>query len=414
MVLPGATHFTTVGRFEIELDQYGIPHGQFVYCRHYLENPDAAPIDPNQLGGLSDTVYRTTKFDGVFSSLRDAVPRGWSRNIIQQTAPSKLRGRVDYMLQSPDDRLGALGFGRTLEPPAPRRNFHKISDLENLAVLAETIILKHQSLEEHDFERIRNLTLFRTSICGARPKAVVEDTERIWLAKFNHIRDKWNYARVEHAMMELAKSCDIHCGRSCVATVAGRDVLLLERFDRERTDEGYLRFRTISGFTVCTGRVPENKEGRPCASYMMLAEELRKIVAEPVDDSKELYRRMVFNSLIANNNDGLGNHSFVAKDAGWKLSPVYDLGPRAKLFGLERRGLSMDCGIYGVQADKRNLLSECGRFCLCKEEAAAIIDAMEERVRNSWYRVARSTGVSEKDCATISAAFAYPGFRHDP
>ena len=36
---------------------------------------------------------------------------------------------------------------------------------------------------------------------------------------------------------------------------------------------------------------------------------------------------------------------------------------------------------------------------------------MEERVRNTWYDVARRCGVSEQDCEKISGAFAYPGFR---
>jgi hypothetical protein len=40
-----------------------------------------------------------------------------------------------------------------------------------------------------------------------------------------------------------------------------------------------------------------------------------------------------------------------------------------------------------------------------------IIARMEEQVRATWRKVARSVGVSERDCDKISGAFVYPGFR---
>jgi serine/threonine-protein kinase HipA len=32
-------------------------------------------------------------------------------------------------------------------------------------------------------------------------------------------------------------------------------------------------------------------------------------------------------------------------------------------------------------------------------------------VRERWYEIARGAGVTERDCALISGAFVYPGFR---
>ena len=51
------------------------------------------------------------------------------------------------------------------------------------------------------------------------------------------------------------------------------------------------------------------------------------------------------------------------------------------------------------------------RFHLGRDEAEAIVAAMEERGGKSWYETARRAGVSERDCATIGGAFVYPGFR---
>ena len=44
---------------------------------------------------------------------------------------------------------------------------------------------------------------------GARPKAVVEDKDGLRLAKFGRPDDRWNNARVEHAMLVLARRCGL-------------------------------------------------------------------------------------------------------------------------------------------------------------------------------------------------------------
>lgn len=411
IILSGATSFTTAGRFAIEKDEDGIPQGRFVYGRSYLNNPDAIPIDPINLNRLNSAVYGTTALKGVFGALRDAAPDHWGRRVIEKRTRLQQLGEVDYLLHSADDRAGALGFGRGPEPPAPKRKFNKTLDLQKLMALADALIADEESPEDSDAGQIRDLMLINTSMGGARPKAVIEGVGELWLAKFNRSDDLWNHARVEHAMLELAKSCGISSAQSRVETVAGRDVLLVKRFDRERTDEGYLRFRMISGLTAL--RTEDTHQHRERWSYTLLSEQLRRIVAQPGEDASELFKRMVFNALISNTDDHPRNHAFIAKGAEWKLSPAYDLTPSRQI-SLEQRDLAMSCGIRGRYANARNMLSECGRFLLKDEEAAAIIDEMEDRVRNSWYGIARKAGVSEADCMKISGAFVYPGFRYDP
>jgi serine/threonine-protein kinase HipA len=87
-------------------------------------------------------------------------------------------------------------------------------------------------------------------LVGARAKAVVEDGEGLWIAKFNRPDGRWNNARVERAMLELAKTCGVSVATSRVETIGGKDVLLVKRFDREKTDKGYQRARMISGLTL--------------------------------------------------------------------------------------------------------------------------------------------------------------------
>jgi serine/threonine-protein kinase HipA len=73
----------------------------------------------------------------------------------------------------------------------------------------------------------------------------------------------------------------------------------------------------------------------------------------------------------------------------------------------------MSIGDRGRYAQAENILSQCARFLLTREEARALIDTMELQVKARWYPTARAAGVSEADCQRISGAFAYPGFRLD-
>jgi serine/threonine-protein kinase HipA len=97
-------------------------------------------------------------------------------------------------------------------------------------------------------------------------------------------------------------------------------------------------------------------------------------------------------------------------DNEWKLSPAYDLLPDTPL-SIEERFLALSCGDQGRLTHVDNLLSQCARFLLKQDEATAIIDAMEQTVRDRWYEIARREGVSETDCEKIRLAFVYEGFR---
>lgn len=109
IVPPGETSFVTAGRFALEMDHHGVARGRFVYGRSYLERQDAVPIDPIGLK-LARRTYETTLLGGVFGALRDASPDYWGRRVIERYCGLPQLSEVDYLLYSPDDRAGALGF----------------------------------------------------------------------------------------------------------------------------------------------------------------------------------------------------------------------------------------------------------------------------------------------------------------
>lgn len=404
ITLPGQTDFVTAGKFSLEKDRQGTPLGRFVYGQKYRAREDAVPIDPIELK-LDSKTYENRLLNGVFGALRDASPDYWGRRVIEKHSGVAELEELDYLLHSPDDRAGALGFGLGQEPPAPRREFNRTMDLEKLQAIADAIIEDEDLSDGPDAQQAYEL-LGGTSMGGARPKTVVEDEQGLWIAKFNRADDRWNHARIEHAMLVLARTCGIQTAESRVTQIGDRDALLVKRFDREKTAEGYRRARMLSALTLL--RADENERDK--WSYVVLAEELRRLSDQPVEDAKELYRRMVFNALISNTDDHPRNHAVIALSEDWKLSPAYDLTPSAPP-SEERRDLALICGDEGRYANARNLLSQCERFHVKHDESIALMAEMEETVRARWYENARACGVSEQDCERLSGAFAYPGFR---
>lgn len=407
ITLPGAVDYVTAGRFLLETDRTGIAVGRFVYGRSYLARANAVPIDPVELK-LGTGTYRTAALKGMFGALRDAGPDYWGRRVIEKHAGKAQLGELDYLLYAPDDRAGALGFGLNQQPPAPKRHFNKTLDLATLLKLADAIIADEDVPQGAEADQVEDLMLIGTSMGGARPKAVVEDDDGLWIAKFNRPDDPWNYARIEHAMLLLARACGMETAESKITTVGDRDVLLVKRFDREKADDGYRRARMVSGLTLL--RTEDTHQHRQRWSYVLMAEELRRVSAHPQDDARELFARMCFNALISNTDDHPRNHAMIAREADWRLSPAYDLTPSTPV-SIERRDLALQCGDLGRYAHAENLLSQCARFMLKPDEARTLIDDMEQRIKNTWYETARRVGVSERDCEKIAPAFVYPGFR---
>jgi serine/threonine-protein kinase HipA len=249
--------------------------------------------------------------------------------------------------------------------------------------------------------------LVGTSMGGARPKAVVEHMQDLWIAKFTRHDDRWNHPRVEHGLLKLAKTCNLTVSQSDIAMVGGRNVLLIRRFDRDRVKEGFRRHRMVSALTMLQSY--DSSVARQDWSYILFADEIRRVSAEPKADLRELFGRMCFNATVSNLDDHPRNHAMLAKDRNWRLSPAFDLTPSPTI-ALERRDLAMACGKAGRYANYENLMSQHDRFLLSEKEATAILDNIVETVRNEWWPTMRREGVSETDCEAIASAFLYDGF----
>jgi len=408
--LPGTLETVVCGRYQRTVTRDGRGVGRFVYGRSYRERADAVPLDPVHLP-IVPTVFETARLDGVFGALRDAAPDAWGRRVIERVAGRQDLDELDFLLESPQDRAGALSFGRGPAPPAPVRQFNRVVQLRELRRAA---LLIEEDLPRALPAQIADLLNPGSSLGGARPKNVVEDGDELWIAKFPQRGDRWNNAPVEAAMLALAGRCGIRVPEARVERVGAESVLLVKRFDRELAGagdggRGYLRHRMVSALTVLDAE--DTPTHRRNWSYVLLADELQRWSSRPRHDKAELFRRMVLNALICNVDDHPRNHAAIAPGREWRLAPAYDLTPNSRQ-GLEERRLAMECGRLGRLATRENLLSQSMRFGLRADEANAIVDVMAATVARFWRAEVLRHGGSERDCEVIEAAFTYPGFEY--
>jgi serine/threonine-protein kinase HipA len=395
--LPGTLNPVPAALLKVEKLRDGTFIGRFRYGDRYLERKDAISFDPFRLP-LGTTVQEFTKLRGIPGALRDAGPDAWGRRVIEhklERSPADLE-EIDYLLNGPQDGAGYLSFGLKLEPPAPRRPYNRTHQLADLVAAAEAVE-EGKRLPAHVLEQLEP----GTSMGGARPKATIEDGDRLWIGKFPEKADRCNLQRIEYATIELARRCGIAACNARLESIGGRDVLMVERFDRSRTEGGYLRFGLVSGLTLLD--CEESHLDRERWSYPLLADELRRWSEKPDEDRIELFRRIVFSAAVTNNDDHPRNHAVRRTARGWRLTPAYDLVPMP-VVSLERRDLAMTIGTYGRTASVYNLLSQCERFGLTTDAARKEIENIIAIVK-TWRDHFHACAVSAKDIEYIAPAF---------
>lgn len=403
--LPGTLNTVTAALLRVRKLDDGTYVGRLRYGDRYLQRADAVELDPFHLP-LTQEPFEFTKHKGLPGAVRDASPDAWGRHVIEHLlgkSPSDLE-EVDYLLHGPQDGAGSLSCGRTVQYPGPSRKHNRTHQLALLIRTAEDIEAG-RPIREDVLKQLQP----GTSMGGARRKVTIADGDTLWLAKLPDRRDRCNLQRVEFATLALARRCGINTCVARLQDVGGQTVLMLQRFDRERFENGYLRHGLVSGLTVIDADDPYLDRER--WSYVLLADELRRWSERFREDAAELFRRMVFNAATTNNDDHPRNHAFLRRERGWRLSPAYDLVP-VPMLSQERRDLALTVGSYGRAASLYNIISQSARFGLTTDAARAEFERIVGMVRD-WQTLFRSLGVAERDLDYIAPAFLPPSLFFD-
>ena len=393
--LPGDTVAVPAGIFTHYPDN-GI--GRFAYGLRYQERQNALSVDPValQLGAIHQDA---TTNDGLYGAFRDASPDYWGRLVISAElgiVPESL-GETDYLLHGNATRVGCLDFRLSLEQeeaPAKPPSFQSLAEiLEAASLLQQGEPIRHDLLQ---------LLEQGSSIGGARPKCTVELDDALWIAKFQARGDTLNFPRIEYATMLLAHECGISIPELRTISIGDKDVLLVKRFDRQKTTSGYTRV----GFLCALSLMQWDERDRSQWSYPALADQMRSSFLANPTELEQLYRRMLFNVLCRNTDDHPRNHGFLWREKSLSLSPAYDIVPTPTRHGIGTEfSLSMSLGSNGREATIDNALSLSGRFGLSREKAQHIIYEMTGVVEK-WEKHLTSQGVSLHDIEAVRACFS--------
>ena len=180
-----------------------------------------------------------------------------------------------------------------------------------------------------------------------------------------------------------------------IETVSEKSVLISSRFDRD----GLRRIPFLSAMSMLGARDHETH------SYLEIADALRRFGANPDADSKQLWRRIVFNVLVSNTDDHLRNHGFLyVGGQGWQLAPAYDLNPVP--IDIKPRILATTITFDSAEASLDLAFEVADDFGLSIPEAEQIAHEVGEAV-SDWDKKAARMGLSRAMIDRMESAFVH-------
>ncbi|MDJ1121078.1 type II toxin-antitoxin system HipA family toxin [Olsenella sp. YH-ols2217] len=367
----------------------------FSYDESFLAWPGAFAISP-------ELSLRTGSWhgSGLPGALSDASPDRWGRLLIKRDAADLgLGGRmlddVDYLMGVLDvSRQGALRLALPEGPDflSAGSGIPPMVELTRLADAARQV-----SAGEASQEAVKELLDAGSgSLGGARPKASVVDSGRLWLAKFPHEADEWDVLAWEAATLECARAAGIGVPASRTVRLGAAHGLLTLRFDRR---DGLLDGRRVpylSGLSLVGGKPGDLYD------YADVADRVRATCREPSRALEELFRRVCFSVAANNTDDHLRNLGLLRGAGGWRLSPLFDVNPDPSLATRRVTGV---LGETEAMACAR-ALPEFAEYVGVLGERAAAIAQQTGRAVAGLVGQARQLGVPQSEQGRFASALA--------
>lgn len=384
--LPGATSPVVAGRLYRDGERL-----IFNYGRSYLGRKDAIAIYEPELPLGTGAIMPMPSLS-MPGCIRDGAPDAWGRRVIlnrkfgAKGADSDL-GRLDelsYLIESGSDRIGALDFQNSPTEYVPRAaQAATLEELLGAAAKVEAGVPLSSDLDQALFHG--------SSLGGARPKAMIEDGAKKFIAKFSSSTDTSNVVKGEFIAMRMATLIGLNVAPVQLENVAGKDVLLIERFDRESAEGGFRRKAMVSALTL----FELDEMMARYASYEDLAEIIRHRFVAPKETLRELFGRLVFNILCGNTDDHARNHAAFWDGKTLSLTPAYDICPQSRA-GNEAGQAMLITG--DQRASQLSLcLKAAGNFLLGEEEATALIERQIAIIQKNMEPLCKVAQLGEVD-----------------
>ncbi|MCR5254084.1 MAG: type II toxin-antitoxin system HipA family toxin [Treponema sp.] len=336
----------------------------FIYDRKYLQNKNAVPLSASL--PLQSEEFSQKQCIPFFSGL---LPEEDSRKKI-----------ADYLHISETSTLKLLealgGECAGLISILPEENEFSQSDF--FLLNAENYEPLEESRLKDFIEKMNTRPLMkadeklRLSLAGAQEKLALANLDGKWYLPLNgapstHILKPTRtgalstLAQNEYICMKLAKELGLPVPEVDLLNIAGKDVFVVERYDRIKTKDSIQRLHQedLCQALVIMSTSKYQNDGGPGIADVFSA--IKKYCSVPALETQKFLRYVIFNYLIGNCDSHGKNYSLLYKNRTVELAPLYDAVSTVIYSGLTDK-LSMKIGkhyeIQKVSKEDFSLLAE--------------------------------------------------------
>ena len=292
----------------------------FQYTDEWIEK--GFSINPFKLPLCKQLFYANSPhFKGLFGVFADSLPDSYGELLLERFLKSKSINVneltcLDRLAYVGSSGMGLLEYIPDLSEETDRSNV----DFDFIQKECNDL------LDSKEVDNINELYSLGGSSGGARPKSLIKYDGEDYIVKFSSKFDPQNIAELEYKYMLLAKEAGINIPDiKLVTSNAGHKYFLIKRFDRDNNKKVHM---------ISVAALLEVDFRAPSLDYNELIK-LTRILTRNDNDVLEMFRRMVFNVLVDNQDDHTKNFSFIYDDINkiYRLSPAYDITPGRTYFG---------------------------------------------------------------------------------
>lgn len=325
--------------------QYGI--ARFEYDDDFVRSgiqpsPILMPTREGRIYSFGELNQET--FKGLPGMLADSLPDTYGRALFDKWLA--LTGRtsnnaIESLCFMGKRCMGALEFEPAIEGAFNSQQRIELDSLVSVAREALTVKDSFQTnLEDDKKSAIAEILRLGTSAGGQRAKAIIaynKETGEVrsgqvkapegfdyYLIKLDGVsatagfKETENYGRLEYSFAKLVRACGIDMTECSLIEENGRAHFLTKRFDRINGEKVHMQ--TLCGIAHYDYRLLRGY------SYEQAFNVMRGLRLS-YQEAQEMFRRVVFNVVVRNQDDHTKNISFLMNKHGkWRLSPAYDMG----------------------------------------------------------------------------------------
>lgn len=337
----------------------------FQYTDEWIEK--GFSINPFKLPLSKQLFFATSPyFKGLFGVFADSLPDSYGELLLEKYLKNK---NVNINEITCLDRLayvGSSGMGM-LEyvPDLSKKTNRENIDFDQIQKECEDLF------DSKEVENITELYSLGGSSGGARPKSLIKYDGEDYIVKFSSKFDPKNIAELEYKYMSLAREVGINIPDiKLITSKLGNKYFLIKRFDRC----GERKIHMISAAALL-----EVDFRAPSLDYNELLK-LTRILTSNDKDVLEMFKRMVFNVLIDNQDDHAKNFSFIYDEGNktFRLSPAYDITPGKTYFGEHTTSVNNK----GKNITDEDMLIVALNNKIAKNVALSIIDKCKKIISN--------------------------------